>query len=60
MKQYAILKKMDDNYTVEAIINTPTQSLNLNELGIVKNNIYKYWLVAVGKQNQLSKLVALP
>ena len=51
---------MDDSYTVETIINAPTQTLNLNELGIVKNNKYKYWLIAVGKQNQLSKLVALP
>ena len=60
VKQYAILKKIDDNYTVETIINAPTQTLNLNELGIMKNYKYKYWLVAVGKQNQLSKLVALP
>ena len=60
VKQYAILKKIEESYTVETIINAPTQSLNLNELGIVKNNKYKYWLVAVGKQNQLSKLVALP
>ena len=60
MKQYAILKKIEESYTVETIINAPAQTLNLTELGIVKNNKYKYWLVAIGKQNQLSKLVALP
>jgi uncharacterized lipoprotein YddW (UPF0748 family) len=60
LKQYAILKKVNDSYTVETIINAPLQTLNLNELGVVKNNKYNYWLVAVGKQNQLSKLVALP
>jgi flavoprotein len=60
VKQYAILKKVNDSYTVETIINAPLQTLNLNELGVVKNNKYNYWLVAIGKQNQLSKLVALP
>ena len=60
VKQYAILKKIDDTFTVEAVINAPLQTINLNELGLLKNSKYKYWLVAVGKQNQLSKLVALP
>ena len=33
--------------------------INLNNLGIQKKTNTQYWLVAIGKQNQLSSLVAL-
>jgi hypothetical protein len=36
-----------------------TKVINLNALSIQKKQNAHYWLVAIGKQNQLSSLVAL-
>jgi len=60
IKQYAILKKDREVYSVEAIINGPITSVQFKNLGIQKNSDAYYWLVAIGQQNQLSKLVLLP
>ena len=60
IKQYAILKKEANTYSVEAIINGNPSSIQFKNLGIQKNPATYYWLVAIGQQNQLSKLVLLP
>ena len=60
IKQYAILKKEKEVYSVEAIVNGPVTSIQFKSLGIQKNPTTYYWLVAIGHQNQLSKLVLLP
>ena len=60
IKQYAILKKENDIYSVEAMINGPITSIQFKNLGIQKNQDAYYWIVAIGKQNQISKLVLLP
>ncbi|MCX6332013.1 MAG: family 10 glycosylhydrolase [Bacteroidetes bacterium] len=60
IKQYAILKKENDIYSVEAMINGPITSIQFKKLGIQKNQDAYYWIVAIGKQNQISKLVLLP
>ena len=59
VKQLAILSLSNKEYAVEAIIPGDTKFVNLNALGIEKQANTQYWLVAVGMQNQLSKLVAL-
>ncbi len=59
VKQFAILQLLNNSYSVEAIIPADTKFINLSALGIEKNNKAKYWIVAVGQQNQLSKMIAL-
>jgi uncharacterized lipoprotein YddW (UPF0748 family) len=59
VKQLAILSLSNKEYSVEAIVPGDTKFINLNALGIEKQANTQYWLVAVGMQNQLSKLVAL-
>ncbi len=59
VKQLAILSLSNKEYEVEAILPGDTKFINLNALGIEKQANTLYWLVAVGMQNQLSKLVAL-
>ena len=60
IKQYAILESINNKYSVAAIVMPDTKMINLNALGIQKKLNTVYWLVAIGKQNQLSSLVALP
>ncbi len=60
IKQYAILKKEKEVHSVEVIVNGPVTSIQFKSLGIQKNPTTYYWLVAIGHQNQLSKLVLLP
>jgi len=60
IKQYAILESINNKYSVAAIVMPDTKMINLNALGIQKKLNTAYWLVAIGKQNQLSSLVALP
>jgi hypothetical protein len=60
IKQYAILESTNNQYAVAAIITPESKLINLNALGIQKKSNTQYWLVAIGKQNQLSSLVALP
>ncbi len=59
VKQLAILSLNNKEYSVEAIIPGDAKFINLNALGIEKQANTQYWLVAIGLQNQLSKLVAL-
>ena len=60
VKQIAILQGSEKQYTVAAILSGDTKFINLNAIGIDKNNTKPYWIIAIGKQNQISKLVALP
>jgi len=60
VKQIAILQGSEKHFTVAAILSGETKFINLNALGINKNNPQPYWIIAIGKQNQISKLVALP
>ena len=59
VKQLAIISLNNKEYAVEAIIPGDSKYINLNALGIEKQSNTQYWLVAIGLQNQISKLVAL-
>jgi hypothetical protein len=59
IKQYAILESINNQFSVAAILMPDTKVINLNALSIQKKQNAHYWLVAIGKQNQLSSLVAL-
>jgi uncharacterized lipoprotein YddW (UPF0748 family) len=59
VKQFAILSLLNKHYAVESILPSDTKFINLNALGIERQKNAQYWIVAIGQQNQLSKLVAL-
>ncbi len=59
VKQLAILSLTNKEYAVEAIIPGDTKYINLSALGIEKQANTQYLIVAVGLQNQLSKIVNL-
>lgn len=59
IKQYAVLESTNKQFSVAAILMPDSKIINLNALGIQKKSNTQYWLVAIGKQNQLSSLVAL-
>ena len=59
VKQLAILSLTNKEYAVEAIIPGDTKFINLNALGIEKQANTQYWIVAIGLQNQLSKMIVL-
>ena len=59
LKYFAILSSFNTKYEVEAIIPAESKFISLKALGIDKQTNHQYWLVAVGLQNQLSKMVAL-
>jgi len=60
VKQLAILQGSEKHFTITALLSGDTKIVNLNQLRIDKKNPAPYWIIAVGKQNQISKLVALP
>jgi len=60
VKQIALLQGNEKHFTVTALLAGDTKILNLNQLGIDKKNPQPYWIIAIGKQNQISKLVAIP
>jgi hypothetical protein len=55
LKQFALIQKTKAGYRVAAIIPKETKSLNLNRIGVTLSSSEPVWIVAVGKQNQLSK-----
>jgi hypothetical protein len=55
LKQFALIQKTKTGYQVAAILPKETKSLQLNALGIKFSASEPIWIVAVGKQNQLSK-----
>ena len=59
VKQFAILSLSNRKYAVEALLPKDTKVLQLKALGIDKQANTQYFLVAIGLQNQLSKMVAL-
>jgi uncharacterized lipoprotein YddW (UPF0748 family) len=59
VKQFAVISKKNNAYSVEAIVPSETNTIDFNKLGIEKLNNTQYYLVAIGLQNQLSKMVAL-
>lgn len=59
VKQLAILSLNNKEYSVESIIPADTKFINLSTLGIERQKSTKYWIVAIGHQNQLSKLIEL-
>jgi hypothetical protein len=59
VKQYAILSLHNRKYEVESMLPNNAKLINLSALGIEKQASTQYYLVAIGYQNQLSKLVAL-
>jgi hypothetical protein len=50
-----LIQKTKTGYQVAAILPKETRSIQLNTLGITKSTSEPTWIVAVGKQNQLSK-----
>ena len=59
VKNLAILSLFNKEYTVESILPGDTKFINLTNLGIERQKKTQYWIVAIGLQNQLSKLVEL-
>ena len=59
VKQFAILSKTNNAYAVEAIVSGATKQIDFKKLSISKQADTQYFLVAIGLQNQLSKMVAL-
>ena len=59
VKQLAIISQSNKDYAVEAIVPGDTKYINLGALGVEIKPNTQYWLVAIGLQNQLSKMVAL-
>ncbi len=55
LKYFALIQKNKSGYSVEAILPKDSKSFDLNKLGIQLNASTPVWIVAVGKQNQLSK-----
>ena len=55
LKYFALIQKNKSGYSVEAILPKDTKSIQLDKLGIHKTTAEPLWIVAVGKQNQLSK-----
>ena len=60
IKQYAIVENLNNLFTVSILLPPHTKMIQLNALGIPKKPNATYYLVAVGKQNQLSDWVSLP
>lgn len=60
IKQYAIVENFNNLFTVSVLLPPNTKMIQLNALGISKKPNATYYLVAVGKQNQLSDWVSLP
>ena len=60
IKQLAILQEYKGKYEVEAVLPSDTRLINLSALEITRKPNTQYWIVSIGKQNQLSKLIALP
>ena len=59
VKQFAILSKTNNAYAVEAIVSGATKQIDFKKLSISKQADTQYFLVAIGLQNQLSKMIAL-
>ena len=55
LKYFALIQKSKTGYFVAAILPKETKSLNLNTIGVTLSASEPIWIVAVGKQNQLSK-----
>jgi hypothetical protein len=55
LKQFALIQKSKTGYRVVAILQKDTKSIQLNKLGVTLSDAEPIWIVAVGKQNQLSK-----
>jgi hypothetical protein len=60
IKQLAILQEYKENFEVEVVLPNDTRLISLSALEITRKPNTQYWIVSIGKQNQLSKLVALP
>ncbi len=59
VKQLAVISLIDKKYAVETIVSGDTKQIDLNALGIEKQSKAQYFIVAVGLQNQLSKMIPL-
>jgi hypothetical protein len=59
LKYFALIQKTKTGYQVAAIVPKETKSIQLNTLGITRSSAEPIWIVAVGKQNQLSKYQVL-
>lgn len=55
LKHFALIHKGKSGYRVAAILPKTTKNFDLNSLGLSQNTNEPIWIVAVGKQNQLSK-----
>jgi uncharacterized lipoprotein YddW (UPF0748 family) len=60
IKGFAIIQKESNVYSVASIIPPDARSIHLNALGINKKVNNKYWLISIGKQNQISDYIPLP
>jgi hypothetical protein len=57
LKHFALIQKTKTGYSVAAILPKDCKSFNLKILNIPTND--PIWMVAVGKQNQLSKFLVI-
>jgi uncharacterized lipoprotein YddW (UPF0748 family) len=60
VKAFAIIQKEAGIYSVASMLPPDSKIINLNALGINKKMGGQYWIVAIGKQNQLSDYISIP
>lgn len=60
LKAFAIIQKQDQQYSVASMLPPDTKIINLAAMGLIKKIGTQYWLVAIGKQNQLSEYIPIP
>jgi len=60
VKAFAIIQKDASNYSVASILPPDVTIINLSALGIQKKVGTQYWIVAIGRENQLSEYIPIP
>ncbi len=60
LKAFAIIQKQAGVYTVATMIPADAKIINLNALGVIRKVGNQYWIIAIGKQNQISDYILIP
>ena len=60
LKAFAIIQKQAGIYNVATMIPADAKIINLSALGVIKKTGNQYWIIAIGKQNQISDYIPIP
>jgi len=60
LKAFAIIQKQAGVYKVATMIPADAKIINLSALGVIKQAGNQYWIIAIGKQNQISDYIPVP